>query len=76
MLTNARRTHAVMVENVQTPEEATLVHVLLDSKERIVEQVQEGRSIKKTFCCCHIFHKRNPCQLITIEHPFYPETVT
>ena len=47
MLMNARRTHAVTVENVQTPEEATRAHVLLDSRERIVEQVQEGRSIKE-----------------------------
>ena len=43
---NARRTHAVTVENVQTPEEAIPVHVLLDSKERIVKQVKAGGSLK------------------------------
>ena len=74
MLTNARRTHAVMVENVQTPEEATLVHVLLDSRERIVKQVQAESSIKELFFCifCHIFYEGNPCQLSNDRTSFLP----
>ena len=79
MLMNARRTHAVMVENVQTPEEAIVVHVLLDSRERIVKQVQAGSSIKELFVVVFFvtfFMKVIHVNSVTIEHPFYPETVT